>query len=154
MKTKGILLILLCITLWSCGTSKHVNDDKLVSNLDSYMSKVDEDKSLEESFVEGALTDVNGEEDLGTFKYYINFNANTNNLYRIKNIEETGNSRIESYYFKDNKLVAVTVRSSVAKDKKIYLNHGKIISTSNIDYKEQDLLLIKAKRFQNEYKNK
>ncbi|MBP1840329.1 hypothetical protein [Formosa algae] len=154
MKTKGILLFIIGVMLWSCGSSKQVNKDDLVNRLDSYMSKIDQDKSLEETFQDGALTDANGEEDLGIFKYYVNFDAKTKDLYRIKNIEETGNFRTESYYFKDNALVAATVKSSAADEKKIYLYKGKIISSSNIDSKEQDLLLTKAKRFQNEYKNK
>ncbi|MDW5289984.1 hypothetical protein [Formosa sp. PL04] len=154
MKTKGILLVVLCVTLWSCGTRTHQSDAEIVESLNSYIVKVNDNSTLEQSVVEGVLTDIQGAEDIGTYTYYDYSDTESKALYRIKNIEKTGNTREENYYFKDNKLVAITVKSSVTENKKIYLNNGKIISSLNIDSKEQDLLLTKAKRFQNEYKSK
>ena len=154
MKAKGIVLIILGITLLSCGASKSINEDELMKNLNDYTTKIDENKTLEQTVSDGVLTDLQGAEDIGTYKYYVNFDKESEDLYHIKNVEKTGNVRDENYYFKENKLVVVIVKSSVAKDKKIYLHKGKIMSSENIDSKESDLLLAKAKRFQNEYKSK
>ncbi|WP_066222315.1 hypothetical protein [Formosa haliotis] len=154
MKIKGIIIAVLCVAMWSCGARMHEKDDKLVGELNDYMVKVDENHTLEQTVVEGALADTSGQEDIGTFKYVVNFDKESKQLCHIKNIEDTGNTREEDYYFKHNKLVSILVKSSVASDKKIYINNGRIISSLNIDTKEQDLLLTKAKRFQNEYQNK
>ncbi|MFB9051811.1 hypothetical protein ACFFVB_01855 [Formosa undariae] len=153
MKTKGILLVILSVTILSCGTSKSINEDELVRTVNDYTVKVDGNKSLKQTASDGVLTDLQGAEDIGTYKFYTDFDAETKDLVHVRNVEKTGNTRDENYYFKDNKLVAVTVKSSVAKEKRIYLHKGKIISSSNIDSKEEDLLLTKAIRFQNEYKS-
>ncbi|QDO93405.1 hypothetical protein FNB79_05245 [Formosa sediminum] len=157
MKVKGILIIVICATVWSCGVNKHLDSSNLISDIEAYISKVDSDNSLEESTVEGALTDTEGFEDIGTFKSHRRFNPTTKTLYRIENIENienTGDTRAERYYFRDNSLVAVRVNSSPTNNKNIYLNEGKIISSSNIDLEEAELLIVKGERFKNEYKSK
>ena len=152
MKAKGILLVILSVTMLSCGASKSINTDELVKNLNDYTAKVDGNTSLEQTVSDGVLKDLQGVEDIGTYKLYADFDTKTKELIHVRNVEKTGNTRDENYYFKDSKIVAIIVKSSVTEDKKIYLNDGKIISSSNIDSKEENLLLTKAKRFQTEYK--
>ncbi|CDF81026.1 hypothetical protein BN863_33140 [Formosa agariphila KMM 3901] len=153
MKVKGILLAILSVMILSCGTRKTINKDELVGTLNDYTTKVDGNTALKQAVSDGVLTDLQGAEDIGTYKIYVDYDKQTGDLVHIRNVEKTGNLRDENYYFKDNALVVAIVKSSVAKAKRIYLNKGKIISSSNIDSKEEDLLLTKAKRFQTEYKD-
>jgi hypothetical protein len=144
---KSILSIVLLTILCSCGPKTTTSTDQLVKETETYTSKVDANKSLKETTTEGALTDIDGFKDIGTFKYHVLFDESNNQLYRIKNIEKTDKTITETYYFSKGDLVYVT-SVSYNTSKKIYLNNrGKVIHSSNISPEEQKLLLDKAKRF-------
>src|SRR5690606_27175447 len=146
-KLKSILSIILLTILCSCEQKAVTSTDKLVKETETYTSKVDANKNLKETTTEGALTDIDGFKDIGTFKYDVLFDESTNELYRIKNIEKTDKTTSETFYFDKGKLVYVTSVSNNT-SKKIYLNsRGKVIHSSNISIEEQKLLLDKAKRF-------
>ena len=146
-KLKSILSIILLTILCSCGPKTVTSTDQLVKETETYTSKVDANKNLKETTTEGALTDIDGFKDIGTFKYDVLFDESTNELYRIKNIEKTDKTTSETFYFDKGKLVYVTSVSNNT-SKKIYLNsRGKVIHSSNISIEEQKLLLDKAKRF-------
>ena len=146
MKLKSILPIALLTIIFSCGPKITTSTDQLVKEIESYASKVDANKRLKETTTEGALTDVDGFKDIGTFKYYVLFEESTNELYRIKNIEKTDKTITETFYFENGDLVqAISVSSNATQ--KIYLSRGKVIHSSNISPEEQKLLLDKAKRF-------
>ena len=144
---KSILSIVSLAILCSCGPKTVTSTDQLVKETETYISKVDANKDLKETTTEGALTDIDGFKDIGTFKYHVLFDENKNELYRIKNIEKTDKTITETYYFDKGNLIYVTSVSNNT-SKKIYLNNrGKVIHSSNISIEEQKLLLDKAKRF-------
>jgi hypothetical protein len=144
---KSILSIALLTIFCSCGPKTTTSTDQLMKEIDSYKSKVDTNKSLKKKNTGGVLTDDEGFKDIGTFIYDTLFDENTNELYRITNIEMTDKTITETYYFDKGNLVYVTSVSDNA-TKKVYLNNnGKVIHSSNISIEEQKLLLDKAKRF-------
>lgn len=151
MNIKSVLILGSVLMAMACGTHASKSEDDLVHALDSYVVKVNENNTLGQSVVEGALTDTQGQEDIGTFTYYVNFDKETGDLCHVKNVERTGNTREEHYYYKDNKLVTVLVSSSASSDKKIYVNKGRIISSLNVAPEEQELLLEKGERFLKSY---
>ena len=149
---KSILSILLLTIVCSCGPKTVTSTDKLVKETETYTSKVDDNKNLKETTTEGALTDMDGFKDIGTFKYDVLFDESSNELYRIKNIEKTDKTVTETYYFDKGDLVYV-ISFSDNTTKKIYLNNkGKVIHSTNISPEEQKLLLDKAKRFKKAFK--
>lgn len=152
MNVKNILFCALFVTATACGTHASKSEDELVQTLNTYMVKVNENHTLGETVVEGALTDNKGQNDIGSFTYYVNYNKDTKDLCHIKNIENTNQTREEHYYYKNNTLVTVLVNATASSDKKIYINKGRIISSLNIAPEEQDLLLAKGERFLKEYK--
>lgn len=151
MKLKTALGLVLVLLVMACGTHAGKSEADMVSALDTYMVKVNENHTLGQTVIEGALTDTQGQDDIGTFKYYVNYNKDNHDLCHVKNVEETGNSREENYYYQDNKLVTVVVASSAASEKKIYINKGRTISTLNIAKAEEDMLIAKGNRFLDEY---
>lgn len=141
-----ILTAVIGMTLFSCGSKTVTSADQLVKETETYTSKTDANSNLKETLTEGVLTDIEGFKDIGTFKYYVLFDENTNELYRIKNIEKTEKTITETFYFDKGKLVKV-MSATGNSTKKIYLKNGKVVSSSNISVEEQKLLLDKAKRF-------
>ncbi len=141
-----ILTAVIGMTLFSCGTKTPSSTEQQLKTIDSYTLKTDANSNLKETLTEGALTDIEGFKDIGTFKYYVLFDENTNELYRIKNIEKTDKTTTETFYFDKGKLVKV-MSATGNSAKKIYLKNGKVVSSSNISIEEQKLLLDKAKRF-------
>lgn len=144
---KSILSIVLLATLCSCGPKTLTNTDQLLKKTEMYTSKVDANKKLKETTTEGALTDIDGFKDIGTFKYDVLFDESSNALYRIKNTEKTDKTITETYYFDKGKLIYITSESDNATKKIYFNNNGKVIHSSNISPEEQKLLLDKAKRF-------
>ncbi len=149
MKIKQIKAAFIMIGLglvFSCGSKTTSSKETLLANTQSYISKIYTNKALKEIISEGVLTDVDGFKDIGSYKYYVLFDEKTNELYRIKNVETTDRIITENFYFENNKLIYI---SSVTNNstKKLYLHKGQVISSSNINHEEQEVLLAKAKRF-------
>ncbi|MEO6348367.1 MAG: hypothetical protein ABIO60_10715 [Aquaticitalea sp.] len=152
MKLKSIIsAIIMVATLCSCGAKKAVvNKEELKKEAISYISNVDNNNNLKKEVIEGALTDSEGFKDIGTFKYTVYFDVNSNKLFKIKNVEMTDKTITESYYFQDNELVYL--KSVSGNDTKtIYLKKGRVVSETNTTSDDQQVLLAKAKRFQNAF---
>ncbi|PKQ45848.1 hypothetical protein [Confluentibacter flavum] len=145
---KRLLYLVFVIVLVSCGTKVSKNPESLIKEVELYSAKIDSDKALETDIIEGALTDTEGFEDIGKFKYTVFFNKETNELLKIKNLETTNKTITENYYFKNNKLSYFDSHSENSKPKKIFIYNGKVVSTESVSAEEQKLFIAKAKRFQ------
>jgi len=151
MKLKSLLVILIISTINSCGPKVGKDSNALLKDTKSHISKIDSNKTLKSEFTEGALTDAEGFKDIGTFKYTVYFDENTNELFKIKNVEKTTKSITETYYFQENELVYL--KSVSGNDTKIiYLKKGRVVSETNTTSEDQQLLLAKAERFQKAFK--
>ncbi len=148
MKNKFILLAIMTATMFSCGSKKSiVNKEVLIKEIDSYVSKVDSNKGLKSEIIEGALTDAEGFNDIGTFKFTVFFDEGTNEVFKIENIEKTDQAISETYYFKNEDFVFVKFNKQVEGVTQLYdgnLKDGKAESLKF--YKD------KAKRFQKSFK--
>lgn len=144
-------LYLMLVVLVSCGTKMTKDPESITKEIKLYSETIDSNKSLEKETIEGALTDAEGFKDIGTFKYTVFFDKDTNNLVKIENVETTDKTNTETYYFKNNKLHYFEVSSQNSSSKKLYLNNGKVVSSQNISSEEQKLFLAKARRFQKEF---
>lgn len=144
MKIKSIVVIIVASVLYSCGTKKAaVSQEEFIKTVNAYVSKVDSNKTLKTEVTEGALTDDEGFNDIGTFKYTVFFDEKTNEMFKIENVEKTNETISETYYFKDNEFVFVKFNKIIDGEKQLYngtLKDGKTISLNF--YKD------KAKRFQ------
>ncbi len=144
MKLKSIITILLISILYSCGTKKAaVSKEELIKQLNAYVSTVDNNQNLKNEVTEGALTDAEGFNDIGTFRYTVFYDETTKELFKIENIEKTDKTVHETYYFKNNDFVFVKFKGSITGDSKLYsggLNDGK---TESLNFYNE-----KAKRFQ------
>ncbi|WP_308991541.1 hypothetical protein QLS71_005865 [Mariniflexile litorale] len=150
MKNLGFIILLL--TVLSCGTKTYISKDVAVAEIEKTISKIDANKKLKETITEGALTDKEGFKDIGTFKYYVFFDENTNELSKIKNTEITSKTITEAYYFSDNKLIFITSQIANTPIKKIYIQNKRVISKEHVNEEEEKLLLNKANRFQKAFK--
>ncbi|WP_100611146.1 hypothetical protein [Confluentibacter lentus] len=149
---KRFLYLVLVIVLVSCGTKVSKNPEILVKEVELHSAKIDSDKALEIETTEGALTDTDGFEDIGKFKFTVFFNKETNELLKITNVETTDKTITETYYFKNNKLSYFGSHLGNSKPKKIYLYNSKVVSIENLSPEEQKLFIAKAKRFQKAFK--
>lgn len=144
MKFKSIVAILIISMLYSCGTKKSaVSKEELIKEVNAYVTKVDNNNDLKKDVTEGALTDAEGYNDIGTFKYTVFYDETTKELFKIENIEKTDKTIHETYYFKNNDFVFVKFNGSITGDSKLYsgsLNDGK---TESLNFYTN-----KAKRFQ------
>ena len=153
MKFKSILIAIIIVSsLYSCGSKKSVvNKEQLIKEVNSYVLKIDSNKNLKSEITEGALTDIDGFNDIGTFKYTVFFDENIKEVFKIKNIENTDKTITETYYFQDNELVYL--KSASGTDiKNIYLKKGRVISETNTTSDDLQLLLAKAERFRKAFK--
>ncbi|OBX22520.1 hypothetical protein LX77_02143 [Gelidibacter algens] len=147
MKTKAFQ-ILFAITLFvSCGPKPSKSLSVITKETNTYISKVEVNANFKTEVTEGALTDTEGFQDIGKFKYTVFFDSQTKGLYKIHNIEITNTSISETYYFKDGDLVLIDGNLG-GSPSKMYVQNGKIISESKYDAAAQKMLLEKAKRFQ------
>lgn len=148
MKLKSILISIIVVSFfYSCGSKKSaVSKEEAIKAINAYVSQVDS-KTLKTEVTEGALTDVKGFKDIGTFKYTVYYDEKTKELFKINNIEKTDDTINETYYFKDGKYVFVKFQSAKNGDSQLpngSLKDGK--SESLNFYKD------KAERFQKEFK--
>ena len=150
MKNLGFIVLLLIVI--SCGTKTKLSTDAVVAETAKTTSKIDVNKNLKESLTEGALTDKEGFNDIGTFKYYVFFDENSHELSKIKNIEIINNKISETYYFSDNKLISITSETANTPVKKIYIKNKRVVSKEHVNAEDEKLLLAKAKRFQEAFK--
>jgi hypothetical protein len=146
---KKILILLVFSLVYSCNTTK-LNQTKM-NETDAYVLKINNNKTLEESYVEGVLTDVSGNLDQGHFKYNTFFDNKTNELYRIKNTEITSNSVTENFYFNNNKLVFITTKTENASPIEMYILNGKVVNNKTGHSQYEEVLLNKARLFQKEF---
>lgn len=149
---KHHLYLVLIIILVSCGPKVSKNSESLIKEIIAHSANTDADKTLKTEVTEGALTDVEGFKDIGTFKSTVYFDKETSRLLKIKNVEITDKTITETYYFKNNKLGYFESKLQNSKPKKIYRYNGKVVSTESLSAEEQKLFLAKAKRFQQEFK--
>ncbi len=147
MKTNTLLIIFGILMFSACGTKPNQSVAKLTQEINSYVSEVNANSTLKQDVIEGALTDMDGFKDIGTFKYTVYFDAPSNTLHKIKNVETTTQVVTEVYYFKDGDVVLMDVNSGGATTK-FYVHKNKVISGVTSDAPNQKLLLEKADRFQ------
>ncbi|MGS2725514.1 hypothetical protein ACU8DI_02815 [Psychroserpens sp. BH13MA-6] len=151
MKKNSVIIIGLVLLLLSCG-NKVASDADVIKTIDSYRSKVDNDQSLTKETTEGALTDEEGYEDIGRFEYSVFFNQNPRALYKITNKEITDQTISESYYFQDHNLVFIEKTNSGSAPQKMYTKGDKnVLSSSEINDDDIEVLLKKARRFKNAF---
>ncbi|TXE08637.1 hypothetical protein ES711_09060 [Gelidibacter salicanalis] len=147
MKTNTLLIIFGILMFSACGTKPNKSAAKLTQEIDTYVSEINANSNLKQEITEGALTDMEGFKDIGTFKYTVYFDAPSNTLHKIKNVETTAQVVTEIYYFKDGDVVLMDVNSGGATTK-FYVHKNKVISGVTSDAPNQKLLLEKANRFQ------
>lgn len=140
--------ILLLLTIFSCGTKTNLSTDATVAATEKTTSKIDANKNLKETLSEGTLTDKEGFNDIGTFKYYVFFDENSHELSKIKNVEIINKTISETYYFSDNKLISITSETANTFVKQIYIQKKRVVSIEHINAEDEKLLLDKAKHFQ------
>ncbi len=150
MKYLGFIVLFLMV--FSCGTKTKLSKDATVAQTDNTILKIDVDKNLKETLTEGALTDKEGFNDIGTFKYYVFFDENSHELSKIKNIETINITISETYYFSDNKLISITSETANMPIKQIYIQNKRVVSKEHVNAEDEKLLLAKAKRFQEAFK--
>jgi hypothetical protein len=146
--TSKAFQILFAITLFvSCGPKPSKSLSVIIKETNAYISKVEANANFKTEVTEGALTDTEGFQDIGKFKYTVFFDAQTKDLYKIHNVEITNGNISETYYFRDGDLVLIDGNLG-GSPSKMYVHNGKIISENKNDAATQKLLLQKAKRFQ------
>ncbi|MEO8773097.1 MAG: hypothetical protein ABI263_08085 [Gelidibacter sp.] len=152
MRAKILQFIFVLALFASCGpkTSKSIADISKETNV--YVSKIDANSNLKEEMIEGALADIEGFKDIGKFKYTVYFDEQTNELFKIKNVEITDKTISETYYFNSGDLVRIDTNLEGVSNK-IYVQNNKVISENKTNAAAQKLLLEKAKRFQKAFKN-
>lgn len=161
MKLKSIFTILMVTTLYSCGPKFNSNSSNVKSMQDAreematiknHIKAIDSNNNLKEEITEGALTDQEGLNDIGSFKYTVYFDEESRELIRIKNVEITNESITENFYFKDDDLFCITVSRGENKyPQKLYLpNTGATVET----VRELARLSKKAQLFKRNFKNK
>lgn len=144
MRFKSLLLVTIILSLNSCGAKKSAaSQEELIKEINSYVSKVDSDTSLKSEVTEGALTDAEGFNDIGTFKYTVFFNEKSNDVLKIVNVEKTKETISETYYFKDNEFVFVKFNKVIDGEKQLYNGTLKDGKTESLNFYKD-----KAKRFQ------
>lgn len=148
MKIKSILAIVIIITLFSCGSKKAVvNKEELIKEINLYVSTVDNDNTLKKEVTDGALTDLEGFKDIGTFKYTVYFDEKTKELFKIENVEKTDNNISETYYFKNNDFVFVKFNKIIDGKSQLYNGSFKDGKSESLNFYKD-----KAERFQKEFK--
>jgi hypothetical protein len=151
MKLKSLIAVIILSVLNSCGPKVGKDSNAILKNTKTHISKIESNKNLKSEVTEGALTDAESFNDIGTFKYTVYFDENTKELFKIKNVEKTSKTTTETYYFQENELVYL--KSVSGNDTKIlYLKKGRVVSETNTTSDDQQLLLAKAERFQKGFK--
>ncbi len=144
MKIKYIITVILIAMLYSCGTKKSaVSKEELIKHVNAYVSTVNNNQNLKKEVTEGALTDAEGFNDIGTFKYTVFYDETTKELFKIENIEKTDKTIQETYYFKNNDFVFVKFNKLIDGEKKLYNSPIKDGKTESLNFYGN-----KAKRFQ------
>lgn len=144
MKIKAIVAIIIVSVIYSCGAKKSAaSQEELIKEINSYVSKVDSNTTLKTEVTEGALTDAEGFNDIGTFKYTVFFNEKSNDVLKIVNVEKTNETISETYYFKDNEFVFVKFNKQIDGVKQLYNGILKDGKTESLNFYKD-----KAKRFQ------
>lgn len=152
MRIKKLSLGLLFLTIIACGSKTVKSSDAVLKDTKAIVEKINSNTQLEASVVEGVLTDASGTKDTGHFKYSVYFDAQTKILNRIKNVETTQKTVTENFYFKNNKLVFISVEAEGETKKEAYIVNGNVINETSIDADYLKILLNKAKMFQKEFK--
>jgi len=151
MKHNILYAFLISALLFSCGTKK-MSTDEIKTTTNTRVSQINANKVLKVETTEGALTDKDGFNDIGKFKYTVYFDENTKDLYRIENVEMTNKTLTETYYFDDNDLFFIKASSKNAPDKTVYTKGFKLLMKKNATDEEAKLLIDKAKRFKSAFK--
>ncbi|WP_037348820.1 hypothetical protein [Sediminibacter sp. Hel_I_10] len=131
----------------SCGPKTTASKTEVVNTTKTYVSEVESNTKLKAITKKGALTDLEGLQDIGYFTYTEYVDAETNALLRIKNVETTDKTITENYYFNNGELVLIKLSPKGQADKYIYTRGQKILSATNVNAVEKELYLNKAKRF-------
>lgn len=152
MKIKAIQILCAFVLVASCGPKPSKSVAEIITEIDTYSSTIDANSNLKEETIEGALTDNEGFKDIGKFKYTVYFDGQSNQLYKIKNIETTDKAISETYYFKDRDVVLITTNLG-GTSHKMYVQKNKVISDTKTNAETQQLLLEKAKRFHKNFNN-
>lgn len=148
MRIKTIIAVFILTITFSCGSKKSVvNKEQLIKEINTYVSKVDSNKSLKSELTEGALTDVEGFNDIGTFKYTVFYDEKTNEVLKIENIEKTDQTVSETYYFRNNDFVCVKFNKLIDGETQLYNGNLKDGKTESLNFYKD-----KAKRFQKSFK--
>lgn len=150
MKFKAVQILFAIVLFSSCGPKPSKSIADITKEIDTYISSVDANSDLKEETIEGALTDLEGFKDIGKFKYTVYFDAKSDQLYKIKNVEMTDKTISETYYFKNGDLTFINTNLGGASNR-MYVQNNKVISETKTDAETQKLLLEKAKRFQKNY---
>lgn len=151
MTRKILYAILIGTVLFSCGIKKMSNDE-IAQTTEILVAKNKANKTLKKETTEGALTDKDGYNDIGKFKYSVYYDETSKALYRIENIEMTDVTLTETYYFKDNDLYFIETLESSAAEKAIYTKGFELLMKKNASDAETKLLINKAKRFKTAFK--
>lgn len=69
MKTNTLLIIFGILLFSACGTKPRQSAAKLTQEINTYVSEINANSNLKQDVIEGALTDMEGFKDIGTFKY-------------------------------------------------------------------------------------
>lgn len=153
MKIKFFTLFLLFLIVIACGTKVSKSTDAMQKEVYVLVEKTNTNSSLEQSVVEGALTNASGTADIGSFKIQYFFDAETKTLLRIKNIETTNKILTENFYFNNNELIFIDFEKSGETKKQLFIDKGRIVNSASSESEYTKILLNKAKMFQKEFKN-
>lgn len=153
MKIKFFTLFLLFLIVIACGTKVSKSTDVMQKEVYVLVEKTNTNSSLEQSVVEGALTNASGTADIGSFKIQYFFDAETKTLLRIKNIETTNKILTENFYFNNNELIFIDFEKSGETKKQLFIDKGRIVNSASSESEYTKILLNKAKMFQKEFKN-
>lgn len=151
MKVNSILLVLVALSIVACGPK--INNDAYVKDVDSYVSNLAADTHLKTNLSQGVLTDDSGFNDVGTFSYQERMSPDGRELFHIKNVEKTDQTITENYYYKDNRVVFITVNTNSEAAKKLYVKKGSTLSRVNLSKSYEKILLNKAKLFKKQFKS-
>ncbi|MBQ0767800.1 MAG: hypothetical protein KBT58_00800 [Bizionia sp.] len=151
MKLKHLLLPIITLIIVACGPKP--TNDGFVKSIDAYTSKIEGATDMKTTLTKGALTDVSGFNDIGTFSYQEKFSQDEHVLFQITNVEKTDQTVTENYYFKADELVLITSKSDSGSTRKLYIKNGRVLARVNIGKAQEELLIDKAKLFRKQFKS-
>ena len=134
----------------SCGPKITPSSDTIIKQSESYAETIN-NQNLEKKINEGALTDVSGFKDIGSFKLTYYYNKTNKELLRIENIETANKVRVENFYFQNGKLTYVSSKTNNEPLKQLLFFNGRILKASTVHDGYQDILLDKARMYNKEF---